>query len=343
MACCTYKAHPVTNKSSISVALCTYNGERFLAPQLASILGQTVLPDELIIRDDRSSDSTPEIIRAFEKKAPFAVDFQINQQNLGSTRNFEGAMRACRGDLIALSDQDDVWHPRRLERSEQELALHPEAGMVFTDGDVIDDAGRPLGFSLWENFNFTRNSFDLFQAGDLMPLARRTFVTGATVMFRSRFVPLCLPTGKHWLHDGWLAMLIACLAAVRPIDERLISYRFHTSQQVGLGPDQKPDLFRRDVLAQQATSQASVLARARDALDEICAAVDRLPLSDEQRLTGAADAFRRHRDFLAMRLSLPGSRLARIPILLEAIEKYRASSMGALSMLKDFVLPAPPA
>jgi hypothetical protein len=322
--------------------MCTYNGEKFLPQQLASMLRQTRLPDEVILRDDGSTDSTPAILQAFQASAPFPVDFQVNEHNLGSTRNFEAAMRACRCDLIALSDQDDLWHPRRLGRSEQELLQHPEAGLVFTDGDVIDDAGKPLGFSLWENFNFTRNSIDALQSGDTMPLARRTFVTGATVMLRARLVPLCLPTGNHWLHDGWLAMLIASLADIRPIDERLIAYRMHAAQQVGLGPDERPDLLRKDVLQQQAASQAVVLTGFRDALDEICAAIEHLPLTPAQRTQGAADAFRRHRDFVALRLSLPQNRLARVPILLNAIDQYRASSMGLLSMLKDLVLPHPP-
>lgn len=326
-------------EAMISVAMCTYNGERFLAPQLASILRQTRLPDELVVCDDRSTDTTVDLLRTFASAAPFPVRVVLNERNLGSTRNFEQAIAACRGSLIALSDQDDVWHAQRLERSQQELMQHPEAGLVFSNADVIDDQGKPLPFSLWENFAFDQKALDALQSGDLQPFTKRTYVTGATVMFRAAFASVCFPTQQHWLHDGWLAMLIAAMSSIRAIDERLIAYRFHSSQQVGLGPEAEEAARR--TLQEQSAHHASNLATFHAAMEEICAAVDRLPLTLQQRTEGAADTFRRHRDFLAMRLSLPHSRLARLPMILEAVEQYRRSSMGSLSMLKDLLLPRP--
>ena len=326
----------------LSVAMCTYNGERFLPQQLASILRQTRLPDEMIVRDDGSTDRTPELIRRFATQASFSVDFRVNERNLGSTKNFEHTILACTGDLIALCDQDDVWHPERLGREEQVLQDHPEAGLVFSDADVIDDLGQPLGFTLWENFAFDRKSFEALEAGDVMPLTRRTFVTGATVMFRANFAPICFPTGKHWLHDGWLAMLIACMAGVRPLEDKLISYRFHGGQQVGLGPKLSEAGKTRDSLDERASKQAHTIHHFYTVIDEICRATERLPLSSEQRAHGAAAAFARHRDFLAMRLTLPADRMQRLPIVLEHLEQYRVSAMGALSMLKDLVLPEVP-
>ena len=94
---------------TLSVAMCTYNGSRHLSEQLESIGTQTRLPDELVICDDCSSDDTIRIIERFSASAPFAVRLEINTQNLGSTKNFEKAIRLCQGDLIALADQDDVW------------------------------------------------------------------------------------------------------------------------------------------------------------------------------------------------------------------------------------------
>ena len=334
--------------SSISVALCTYNGERFLPLQLASILRQSRLPDEVVIHDDGSTDATHQLLIDFQRTAPFPVTIHINPQNLGSTRNFEQAILACRGDLVALCDQDDIWHPDRLARSQEELAHHPEAGLVFSNADIIDDNGTPLGFTLWENFAFDRQSLEALQAGDMLPLTRRTFVTGATVVFRSRFAKICFPSGQHWLHDGWLTMLIACLATIRPIDEPLISYRFHAAQQVGLGPATANEATHTPTslhgrLAKQAAQQAATLAYFHTILAEICDAVDRLPLTDEQRHHGTAAVFRAHRDFLAMRLALPESRMHRLPLILENAAQYQRSARGLLSMLKDLVLPQPPA
>ena len=231
--------HQIVQRPTLSVAMCTYNGERYLPQQLASILRQSRLPDEVVIRDDRSTDTTHMLIENFRREAPFPVDFKVNAQNLGSTRNFEEAIFACKGELIALSDQDDIWHRERLARSEQELIDHPEAGLVFTDGDIIDDFDQLTGGSLWKSFRFYRSSFDELQAADYLQLARRTFVTGATVMFRAHYAATCFPTGQYWWHDGWLAMLIAGMASIRPIDARLISYRRHAAQQLGLGETAK--------------------------------------------------------------------------------------------------------
>src|SRR5690242_1846918 len=99
----------------ISVAMCTFNGARFLPEQLESITAQTRLPDELVICDDRSADESLEIIRAFLDRPPFTVRLEINERNLGSTKNFEKAIGLCQGEIIALADQDDVWFPQKLE------------------------------------------------------------------------------------------------------------------------------------------------------------------------------------------------------------------------------------
>ena len=108
----------MTHSKTISVAMCTYNGEKYLREQLESIALQTRLPAELVICDDRSTDSTSEIIRNFADSAPFPVRFNLNPVNLGGatkgiTKNFEQASRLCTGDLIAFCDQDDVWLPKK--------------------------------------------------------------------------------------------------------------------------------------------------------------------------------------------------------------------------------------
>src|SRR6266704_3029265 len=104
------------SKFQISIALCTYNGARFLPEQLESIAAQTRLPDEMVVCDDRSADETTDIIRTFAKNALFPVRLEINEQKLGSTKNFEKAIRLCHGEIIAPADQDDVWNPQKLSK-----------------------------------------------------------------------------------------------------------------------------------------------------------------------------------------------------------------------------------
>ena len=151
---CPASAAMSNSQEKISVALCTYNGEPFLRQQLASIQQQTRLPDELVVCDDQSTDQTLTIVRQFAASAPYTVKIFENERNLGFAANFERAIRLCEGDLIALSDQDDIWYPNRLERSEQELTAHPEAGLVFSDADVINDNDELAGPTLWQRLGF---------------------------------------------------------------------------------------------------------------------------------------------------------------------------------------------
>ncbi len=142
------------SQHKISVALCTYNGDSFLRQQLESIQQQTRLPDELVVCDDRSTDQTIVIVREFAATVSFPVVIVQNPETLGSARNFEQAIRLCTGDLIALSDQDDIWYPNRLQRSEQEFIAHPRAGLVFSDADIIDDQNRLQDGTLWQRLGF---------------------------------------------------------------------------------------------------------------------------------------------------------------------------------------------
>src|SRR2546426_7664709 len=100
----------------LSVVMCTYNGAKYLDDQLRSLEKHSRPPDEIIFLDDCSTDSTADIIAAFASRAPFEVHLYVNPQNLGTTKNFEAAIRRCTGDVVALADQDDFWLPHKLDR-----------------------------------------------------------------------------------------------------------------------------------------------------------------------------------------------------------------------------------
>ncbi len=131
----------------MSVALCTYNGQAYLPEQLESIATQTLLPDELVVCDDCSTDITPQLIKDFAAGAPFPVRFLSNPENLGSTRNFAQTVELCGGEIIALADQDDVWRRDKLARLAA-LMSDPQVGMAFSNAECVDEpAACPLGYS----------------------------------------------------------------------------------------------------------------------------------------------------------------------------------------------------
>ena len=222
---------------TISVAMCTYNGERYLQVQLDSIAAQTRPPDELLICDDGSSDSTREIIEQFSRRAQFPTHLIVNQENLGTTRNFEKAVLLCRGDIVALSDQDDLWFPHKLQRIEAVFLKSSAVVGAFSDAVLIDQDTRPLGLCLWRTLSFTAAEQIQFARGnELAVLMKHPVVTGATLAFRKDRFDAMLPLPANEIHDRWISFLLAATGRLEAIPEPLMQYRQHGAQQIGPGP-----------------------------------------------------------------------------------------------------------
>lgn len=219
----------------ISVAMCTYNGGRYLETQLESIASQSRLPCELVVCDDHSTDDTLTILKRFSAQAPFPVHVIQNGLRLGSTRNFDQAIGLARGEFIALCDQDDRWLPAKLERLFEVMQENPFLGGVFSDANLIDGDGRPIGSRLFERHKFTPAKQRRFLSCPTSTLLKHDVVTGATFMFRASIRRYCSPIPSSWVHDGWLAWMIALHARLGLVAEPLIEYRIHSGQQLGVG------------------------------------------------------------------------------------------------------------
>lgn len=246
--------------TTISIALCTCNGERYLSDQLDSLARQERLPDEVVICDDGSTDATVMLVGAFRKAAPFPVHIEINPTPLGTTKNFEQAIRLASSEVIALADQDDVWRPDKLARLEQTFREFPAAGLVFSDANLVDANRTDLGYSLWEAVPLGLEERKGFRHDTgFTSLLRRWRVTGATMALRAALKPLILPIPDDWHHDAWISLLIAGVAPVVPIEEPLIQYRQHAGQQIG----QRKRGWYQEYLVARAMRQASFRALAQ--------------------------------------------------------------------------------
>jgi glycosyltransferase involved in cell wall biosynthesis len=220
--------------SSVSVALCTYNGAPFLGAQLESLAAQTRLPDELVVCDDGSTDETFTVLDDFGARAPFPVRVHRNPERLGVVANFSQALAKCSGGYVALCDQDDVWMPARLERAVTVLEARPEVGAVFSDAELVDERLRPRGRTLFAATGFTPARQRRFRRGhELAVLLARPVVSGATLTVRSSYLDLLLPIPATGLHDLWLSTLLSAVSTVVALDEPLIRYRQHGSNQIG--------------------------------------------------------------------------------------------------------------
>ena len=316
---------------NVSIAMCTFNGERFLEEQLASLREQTLVPGELIVCDDGSTDRTFAILEGFRATAPFPVRLHRNSARLGSTRNFAQAIARCEGEVIALCDQDDRWAPQKLARSVQALAADDGLGGVFSNASLMDTDGDPVPGDLWSRVHFDAGGQRAFARSGPLYLVRHDTVTGAAFVFRARRREQLLPIPETWVHDGWIAFLLAARTRLQPLPEHLLTYRLHTQQQVGakvvpwhahLSTRQGEALAMHERLAARFAALAQRLEEQRSAGDPVAPAIEA-----EVRRKVHFEASR------AMLLRSPRwRRLLAAPQLLPDYTRYEK---GLLSLLRD--------
>lgn len=200
----------------VSVVLCTYNGSRFLAEQLESVLAQTCSEFEIIAADDGSSDDTLAILHRYATNDS-RIRIVANASNLGFGRNFERALSHSRGELIAPCDQDDVWLPDKLESL---VAAISGRSMAYCDSTLIDEHGQPLGYSLSQVVPM--RSID-----DPAPFAFGNCVSGHAMVFRRQVLDRALPIASSFFYDWWLAAVAASMNGIEFCDRKLVLYRQH--------------------------------------------------------------------------------------------------------------------
>ncbi len=210
---------------NISVAMATYNGSEYLLSQLDSIAAQTLLPEEIIICDDCSSDETINII---EQHQLFKIiKLNVNEHRIGIVENFKKATTLCKFDnFIAFADQDDIWLPTKLEKNYNALsALNCQnlPALVYSDAIFVNKNGDIINNSFMKEMGIDKfkHNFETVLFGSLM--------LGCTIMFNSKMreVLLTLPTNANFNHDAWVSMASFSFGINYFIKEPLILYRKH--------------------------------------------------------------------------------------------------------------------
>lgn len=322
----------------ISVALGAHNGERFVGEQISSILAQTRPVDEIVLSDDASSDRTVEIVEsavadhlAKHGVAPELV-ILCNDPPLHVTKNFEQALVRSTGDLVALCDQDDMWHPERIERLAARFE-DPQVLFVFSNARQVDAEGEYLGHDLFEALAMSPGERGLIEQGRAFEqFMRRNLATGATAMLRRSLVDLATPFPEAWLHDEWLALVAAAFDGVRMHDEALTDYRQHGNNQVGMN---KIGLGRKFAMfAQPRTERNLRLFLRAQALD---GRIDNLnsPGGGQQPTAVYREMAHEKYSFEQARQAYPEARVLRIAPILKQLNKGRYSRYG--TGLKDAV------
>jgi glycosyltransferase involved in cell wall biosynthesis len=212
----------MSSEPLVSIALCTYNGERFLTEQLTSILNQTYRNFELIIVDDNSTDATIQIISNYLPHPQ--INLHRNEKNLGYAGNFGKAISLCKGEYISLADQDDIWLPGKIE-----LMVRKMDGIsgLYHNSAFINKEGKLTGEQLSDKVHFVSGKVP-------ESLLLYNYIAGHTLMISRDVLKHALPMPKGIYHDWWLAFVCMNLNGLNYIEKPLVYYRIHDSNQTVL-------------------------------------------------------------------------------------------------------------
>lgn len=336
------KLAPLPPHPTLGVAMTTYNGSKFVAHQVSSILNQDLPVHEIVIGDDNSSDDTVDIVQdlvdnfnSLHPDSPVRLTWRLHRPGLGIRDNFSDAIAATTTDIVFLSDQDDEWDPRKTTVL---TAALQHAELVHTDAILTDASGQPLGNpghpkTLLRELKVTRWEHQNLAGGDAFTvLLRRNLITGATVAMRGDFARSNMPTPPGLLHDEWLAMMAALDGRLRLVDStlagQLTRYRQHGGNAIGAKKNTLHDRYLQ-LTAGNREDNKRRLTRARSLAESAKKRNLGTPTQRQDLLRALKHQQRRS--------ALPQIRIARVPgIAAEIIRgNYRRFSRGWLTVALD--------
>lgn len=323
----------------ISVALCTHNGQAHFVDQLNSILNQTMSVHEICIFDDASSPKFRTMILEQVKRCKdlfpkITIHTRFNNPALGVAKNFEAAIEACTGELILLSDQDDIWSETKVESIFLYLVENPQHSLVFTDARLVDENALELKKSLFKTLYISPQEIEeVFTNQGMHTLARRNIVTGATVALTKELRESAGSIPEGWIHDEWYAMVAAMKEELGLILKQLIDYRQHGSNQIGVKSLSLRGKFGR--LKVSRTAWNLRLLRRALSLEEWVAQSGYSAFEIQSRIAKEKVAHE------VIRNEYPASRIRRIfPVFREVrTGRYRSCGLGVQDIVRDLVQP----
>lgn len=215
----------------IDILMATFNGEKYLREQIDSILNQTYSNFRLLISDDCSNDSTRDILQEYVQKDKRVIVF-LQNKNLGVVKNFEFLLEKVEGEYFMFSDQDDFWQKDKIQKSIDKL-IQDNCDLVYSDLEVVGPKLELLNKSYWDLKGFTKKvkKYNNFES-----LYLNNYITGSTMLVKSKWKNKILPIpskSKYILHDYWTALIISKFGKLEYIDESLVKYRQHKSNEIG--------------------------------------------------------------------------------------------------------------
>ncbi|RYE14805.1 MAG: glycosyltransferase [Rickettsiales bacterium] len=210
-------------KPLVSIALCTYNGEKYLCKQLDSLIKQDYPNLEIIIIDDASTDTTVTIIESYQSEN-FQIKLSVNESNIGFNQNFKKAIASCNGEYITIADQDDIWVPNKI--SVMMLNIKDNL-LLYHDSEFIDTNGFSKGKSISTLHHFVKK-FCTIQ------LLYNNCVSGHACLFKKVLIDIIPDVPKEMYYDWCFAYTAACIGKLDFIDLKLVKHRRHTTNSTNI-------------------------------------------------------------------------------------------------------------
>ena len=205
----------MTSLPLVSIALCTFNGEKYLAEQLDTLITQTYPNIEIIVVDDCSTDSTLKILKEYESRN--LIRLYQNEKNIGFSKNFENAIQLCKGEFIALSDQDDIWEKNKIKLLLDNIG---DSILIYHDSELINSTGQSLNKRMSDVNNFvkgTNNKAFIF----------RNCIAGHMIFFRKKLTSFIFPVPDIFFHDWWMVYAATTIDRITFVPNVLVKYRQH--------------------------------------------------------------------------------------------------------------------
>ena len=202
----------------ISVCMASFNGNKYIKKQLDSILSQLGIDDEVIIVDDASEDDTVSTIMNFDDPR---IKLFENENNTGVIASFERSITLAKGEIIFLSDQDDIWLPNKIQKMMSLFQKNSEVTLCLSDALIIDDSGKVGEFTYF-------GLRGQFQHGLISNIIKNRFL-GCSIAFKKSLIKKILPIpSKVPAHDMWIGLINEMYGSTAYIDEPLFQYRRHS-------------------------------------------------------------------------------------------------------------------
>lgn len=225
-------------KLSVSIAMCTYNGEKFVKEQIESIINQTYNIDEIIIVDDCSTDKTINILKEILESSNIDYTICINEKNLGVKKSFEKCINMCTKDIIFTADQDDIWNHNKLSIMMKSFCKNNNLVLAFCNGELVDEKGESLGQTMHQYLKLKEMGIvpGFKKSVYKKRLCYSWIVSGNMMGFRRKLIEKAFPISENkvWIHDSWLAITAPIFGDIELIDKCLIKYRQHSNNVIGI-------------------------------------------------------------------------------------------------------------